>query len=211
MRAAAFIRYHSGDGFGHIGWAFDFDLPQASAGSVENHSGHLFTPATKMGFWSEFTGDPVAPMRQHKYDDLKYVDLPNGDPVLAYRTVLWIKNNGYRAWFRNCEDDVYDVLRAYGVTDLAPPSLIWFPKTWFRRFRGTLAHVADFKWQASNGDTSGHAEAPTCHPEHVEGRLSLSKADVETLTPWQPTWRRPWHIDAHLFRLDKFYRHRPPN
>jgi len=233
MRAAAFIRYHSGDGFGHIGWAFDFDPPQANAGSVENHSGHLFTPATKMGFWSEFTSDPVVPMRQHKYDDLKYVDLPNGDPVLAYRTVLWIKNNGYRAWFRNCEDDVYDVLRAYGVTDLAPPSLIWFPKTWFRRFRGKLAHVTDFKWQPSHGDAStghaetstGHAEtstchadastchadASTCHPEPVEGRLSPSKADIETLTPWQPTWRRPWHIDAHLFRLDKFHRHRPPN
>jgi hypothetical protein len=37
MRAAAFIRYHSGDGFGHIRWAFDFDPPQANAGSVESH------------------------------------------------------------------------------------------------------------------------------------------------------------------------------
>ncbi len=197
MRAAAFIRYHSGDGFGHIGWAFDFDPTHANAGSVENHSGQLFTPATKMGFWSEFTSDPVGPVRQYKYDDLKYVDLPNGDPVLAYRTVLWIKNNGYRAWFRNCEDDAYDVLRAYGVTDLAPPSLIWFPKTWFKRFRGILAHVTDFKWQAS------HAEASK-HPE-------VSRATLEQLTPWQPTWRRPWHIDAHLFRLDKFHLHRPPN
>jgi hypothetical protein len=184
MQAAAFIRYHSGKGFGHVGWAFDFDpsVPHANAGSVENHSGHFFTPATQMGFWTAFSPDPTEHMRKRQYDDVKYLDIPGGDPILAYRTVLWIKDNAYRAWLRNCEDDVYDVLRAFGVTDLTPPSRAWFPKTWFARFRGTLGHVADFKWHA--GDT----------PES-QGELSEG---LETLTPWHPTWRQPLHLDFHL-------------
>jgi hypothetical protein len=194
MRAAAFIRYRSGEGFGHVGWAFDFDPPHANAGSVENHTGRWFSTASEMGFWSEFSSDPVELMRRRQYDDVKYLDLPNSDPVLAYRTVLWIRKNGYRAWLRNCEDDVYDVLRAFGVQNLTPPSLCWFPKSWFRRFRGTLAPVAHFGWT------------------HVKPSSSAPLPDPgDTLTPWQPTWRRPWHIDFHTLKFWRLMRHRPSN
>src|SRR5579884_3841238 len=124
MRAAVFIRYHSGDGFGHVAWAFDVGDGLVSAGSVENHSGHLFTPATKMGFWNDCVADPVAAMRRCGYNDLKWLDVPNANPELAYRTVLWIEQEAYKALHRNCEDDVYDVLRAYGVEGLALPSII---------------------------------------------------------------------------------------
>ncbi len=122
MRAAAFVRYHSGDGFGHVGWAFNVGDGVANAGSVENHSGHLFSPSKDMGFWSQFMRDPATAMRSREYDDVKSVDVANADPVLAYRTTLWIQQTGYRAIFRNCEDNVYDVLRAYGVPNLTPPS-----------------------------------------------------------------------------------------
>jgi hypothetical protein len=176
-----------------VGWAFDIDETCVNAGSVENHSGHIFSPSADMGFWSKFTDDPTPHMRAQKYDDVKYLDVPNADPVLAYRTVLWIKTAGYRAIFRNCEDDVYDVLRAYGITGLTPPSLLWFPKSWFKRFRGDLAHVSEFAWP-----TDAH-----CHGEPTEPLPSMSRLD--TLTPWQPTWRRPWHPDFHALKLNRFF------
>lgn len=187
MRAAAFIRYQGAHGLGHVGWAFDFNPPHANAGSVENHSGHFFTPAKEMGFWTDIGPDPVAHMRELGYDDVKYIDIPNGDPILAYRTVLWIQENAYRAWLRNCEDDVYDVLRAFGVDNLTPPSIVWFPNTWFQRFRGQLAHVAEFQW---NGATTGNP-SPALQQQ------------LEGLTPWHPTWRRPWHLESVFFQLGK--------
>ena len=186
MRASSFIRYHSGDGFGHVGWAFDMDDGTVNTGSVENHSGHLFTPAAKMGFWDGCFADPVAPMREHGYDDLKWLEVEDADPVLAYRTVRWIEHEAYKAVHRNCEDDVYDVLRAFGVGDLALPSLVWFPKSWFRRFRGTLAHVESYTWpQPLDG-----ARGPSI-PHHDNGAEE----------PWQPTWRRPWHPDFHALHF----------
>ncbi len=138
-----------------------------------------------MGFWTTFSADPTQDMRKRSYDDVKYMEVPNADPVLAYRTVLWIKHNGYRAFLRNCEDDVYDVLRAYGITDLTPPSLVWFPKSWFRRFRGSIAHVSDFSWSQPAQTTLAEAAMP---PD---------------LQPWHPTWRRAWHFDFHLFNFKR--------
>ncbi|HEY9180534.1 MAG TPA: hypothetical protein VIO32_07425 [Candidatus Baltobacteraceae bacterium] len=185
MRAAVFIRYHSGDGFGHVAWAFETGDGRVDAGSVENHSGHLFTPASKMGFWNGMFDDPVAPMRAHGYDDLKWIDVPDADPLLAYRTVLWIEHEAYKALHRNCEDDAYDVLRAFGVKDLAPPSFMWFPKSWFRRFRGTLEHADTYRW--------GSAPRSMPHDDNDDGDQ----------TPWQPTWRRPLHADFHALHLER--------
>lgn len=133
-------------------------------------------------------------MRKRSYDDVKVLDVPQPDPELAYRTVLWIRTMGYRAFTRNCEDDVYDVLRAYGVCDLTPPSFVWFPKSWFKRFRGQLHHVADFSWSET---------------EPAANEVS-SPAPPGDLTPWHPTWRRPWHPDSHLFLWRRLAR-RPSN
>lgn len=180
MRAAVFVRYHSGDGFGHVGWAFDTSY-SVDAGSVENHSGHIFTPATQMGFWNDCFDDPVAQMCERGYDDLKWVEVENANPVLAYRTVLWIKHEAYKVLHRNCEDDVYDVLRAYGVTDLPSPTLLWFPKSWFKRFHGALEHLHQFEWDAA--------------------RVEHGRSMPHDVTAWRPTWRRPWHADFHALKL----------
>jgi hypothetical protein len=149
-----------------------------NAGSVENHSGHIFTPASKMGFWDGCFADPTAAMADHGYDDLKWIVVENADPVLAYRTVRWIEREAYKALHRNCEDDVYDVLRAFGARDLVLPSLVWFPKSWFRRLRGTLEHVREYSWPQARLDV-------------------VRSTHHDTLEPWQPTWRRPWHSDFH--------------
>lgn len=177
------MRYHSGDGFGHVGWAFDMG-DGVDAGSVENHSGHLFTPAGDMGFWNGRFSDPVAEMRKRGYNDLKWVEVENADPVLAYRTVLWIEREAYKVLHRNCEDDVYDVLRAFGLENLPAPTLIWFPKSWFKRFRGALEHLPEFAWP---------------RPRYL-GRVSIPAHDT-SVRPWRPTWRRPWHRHFHALKL----------
>jgi hypothetical protein len=188
MRAAAFVRYHSGDGFGHLGWAFDWSARSVNAGAVENHSGGLETPAADMGFWSDFFADPMPRMREHRYDDLKYVDIDDADPVRAYRVVLWVKTQPFRALHRNCLDDTYDVLRAFGLQHLDPPSHDLFPKEWFARFQATQAHVAAFQWRdGANASTAASDGEP----------------DTRSLQPLCPPWRRPWHPDFHLLNVRK--------
>lgn len=183
MRAAVFVRYHSGDGFGHVGWAFETG-DSVDAGSVENHSGHIFTPATEMGFWNGCFSDPVAEMRRRGYNDLKWAEVENADPLRAYRTVAWIKHEAYKALHRNCEDDVYDVLRAYGVQNLTAPTLIWFPKSWFKRFHGALEHLPEFAW-----------------PRRPREAARASLPAIDAAEPWRPTWRRPWHPHFHALKL----------
>jgi hypothetical protein len=189
MRAAVYVRYHSGDGFGHVGWAFDWSPQLVGAGAVENHSGAFDTPAARMGFWSSFMPDPTPRMRELLYDDVKYVDLYEARPVKAYRVVLWIRTQPFRAVHRNCLDDTYDVLRAYGVRHLDPPSRDLIPKEWFKRFPGTLAHVSDFHWR------------------DVTHSQSVAEHTGPQLTPLCPSWRRPWHPKFHLLNLQKLFVH----
>jgi hypothetical protein len=190
MRAAAFVRYHSGDGFGHLGWAFDWSPDRVNAGAVENHSGGLETPAANMGFWTDFYSDPMPRMREHRYDDLKYVEIDDADPVQAYRVVQWIRTQPFRAVHRNCLDDTYDVLRAFGVEHLDPPSHDLFPKEWFARFHGTLAHVSDFEWT---------------HDACFD-KLSMTE-NPESVQPLRPPWRHPWHPEFHLLNVRKLLVH----
>ncbi len=189
-RAAVFVRYRSGDGAGHVGWAFDYDPPpRVDAGAVENHSGGIHSDASRMGFWTELSADPVACMRKNQYDDLKFVDVDDADPVCAYETVLWIGKHAYTAILRNCLDDAYDVLRAFGVPDLEPPSHDWFPKNWFAHFRGTQRPVANFDWNEGRTEGSSGSEAPP---------------DPDSLEPTTPDWRNPLSAVFSLFRLELF-------
>ncbi|HZT12942.1 MAG TPA: hypothetical protein VFA29_09065 [Candidatus Baltobacteraceae bacterium] len=183
MRASVFVRHHSGDEMGHVGWAFESGDGRVHAGSVENHSGHFFSPSQGDGFWSAVTADPLPLMLRRQYDELKWVDVQAPDPVAAARVVLWIKEQAYRAAFRNCEDDVYDVLRAYGVRDLPAPAWHWLPNRWFQLFRGEQAPIAQFKW-------------PVTGP-----RDSAPAVDPHELTPLRPPWRRPLRVEFHLFNI----------
>lgn len=185
MKAAVFVRYHSGDGAGHVGWAFEAGGGCSMAGSVENHSGHMFTPAKDMGYWQLRCENPREPMSRRAYDDVKVVEVPRPNALAAYRTMLWIKHEAYRVIHRNCEDDVYDVLRAYGARRLPPPLMHWLPKGWFHAMRGSKAAVADLEWIA-------HPGAPEALPQ-----------DLDAARPWCPPWRRPWHPHFHLLKIQK--------
>ena len=187
-RAAVFVRYHSGDGAGHVGWAFEYEPPELiDAGSVENHSGGIHEDASHMGFWTDLSSDPVVCMRRKSYDDVKYVDVDDPDPVSAYETVLWIEKHAYTAILRNCLDDVYDVLRAYGVAGLEPPSHDWFPKNWFTHFNGAQRPVSEFDWHEGRTEQAGETQT---FPE------------PDSLEPKAPDWRNPLSAVFSLFRLE---------
>lgn len=183
------MRYHSGDELGHVGWAFDVGDGRVNAGSVENHSGHVFSPSTDDGFWTAIVDHPARPMRERTYDDVKYCDLPDDacDPVRAYRVVLWIKTQAYRAALRNCEDDVYDVLRAYGVRNLPAPVLHWLPNRWFTVFDGVCVPVGELNWD----------------PKSTRASTPADPVAIEDLTPLRPPWRHPLRIEFHLFHVAK--------
>lgn len=188
MRAAAFVRYEAGNGAGHVAWAFEVEGPYAICGSVENHSGHMFTPATEMGYWDVLGTNPLREMRERSYDDLKWIDVERPNPLAAYCTMLWIKSQAYYAVHRNCEDDVYDVLRSYGAKPLPPPLLHWFPKGWFRALSGAMTSISD-----DNSNVMASVVEP---PAKILKQLLKAK-------PKRPSWRRPWHPHFHLLKFQK--------
>jgi hypothetical protein len=135
-RAAAFVRCEGADGSGHLGWAFDLDSGETYCGSVENPQGLPSCDPADMVFWNQESPAPVALMaaRRPAYESLKYVDLAAGNSLDAQSTIAWIATQPYCLFGRNCMDDVYDVLRSYGVPNLPPPVLHWFPNNWFAGF-----------------------------------------------------------------------------
>lgn len=193
MRAYAFVRYNSGDGAGHVGWGFELPDGRVCVGSVENHSGHLFTPAGDMGFWCEPHYDFAVRMLHGRYDDLRHFEVPHGNYTDAYRVTRWIKESAYRAATRNCEDDVYDVLRMYGVQDLEAPFFNWFPRWWFSRLRGAKLPLAQALHLQCHGEISNRDAGIEASPLR----------ELQALPPLKPLWRRPFHTAANLLTLAK--------
>jgi hypothetical protein len=178
-------------GAGHVGWGFDFDLVDADCGSVENPRGTPSSDPASMGFWDSDSDNPVPLMLLRAYDDAKYVDLLRAEPARAYEIVLWVSQQSYSVIGRNCLDDVYDVLRAYGVQNLPPPSHNWLPTEWFWMYTDSqFTHLASFVW----------SDRPL-----TDLMLDLSPRNsvIKQLVPTAPKWRVPgtqeWHdLQAQL-------------
>jgi len=181
MRAAAFVRYTGASGLGHVGWCFDFSDAAVNAGSVENPAGTPTAPATSMGYWDDFVANPIPTMAAKGYVSLKYINLKRANPVGAYRVAKWIGTQPYALIGRNCLDDAYDVLRAYGIPELAPPSDDLLPNAWFDLLAAALEAVQGFSWTRSA----------------VQGFRERVGRAMATFAPLKvPTWRRPGHKDA---------------
>lgn len=187
MRAYVFVRYHSGDGAGHVGWGFETADGRVCCGSVENHSGHLFTPASAMGFWCVQTHAHAHEFLTRGYDDVCTYEVASPDDAAASAVTRWIEHSAYRAIARNCEDDVYDVLRTYGVNDLEPPFFNWFPRLWFTRLTGRKTSIASM---------------PHLHPADAP----LEQSGAPELPPLRPPWRAPLHPRFHRLHLAKTLR-----
>jgi hypothetical protein len=189
MKAAAFVRYNGADGMGHVGWAFDMDAAVAGCGGVEDPKGLPSADPLEMGFWVQSAPDPVAVMGSHPppYDALKVVDIAAGDAQAAHDTVLWVSKQPYALFGRNCMDDVYDVLRAFGVPNLPPPAWHWTPNNWFATFAAALEPIT-YPWRAGAVPTLA---PPAAAPAAFAAVVAAAGAPVT------PSWRVPnspeWH------------------
>lgn len=145
-RAIVFIRRTAADGFGHIAWAFEWMNGWFNTGSVENIVMKPFTNPEEMGFWSTHTLDPVATMQNQKYpyDEYKIFLVPQPRPKDAWETVIWESQEPYSVVHHNCCDVVYDILRAYGCTELIDPAKEYVPNDWYDALPGTSYTIEEY-------------------------------------------------------------------
>ncbi|MGZ6277604.1 MAG: HdeD family acid-resistance protein [Ktedonobacteraceae bacterium] len=132
-RAIVFVRHIGANGLGHIGWAFEWNNGWFNAGSVENSAGKAFAKPDDMGFWTAHTLDPIGAMQKQAltYDEYKVYYVTEPRPKDAWKTVIWESRQPYSVLRHNCNDVAYDVLRAYGVTELLDPVEGLVPNDWF--------------------------------------------------------------------------------
>jgi uncharacterized membrane protein HdeD (DUF308 family) len=144
-RAIVFVRRPGANGLGHIAWAFEWHNGWFNAGSVENATGKPYARPEEMGFWAMHTLNPIAAMQKQSstYDEYKifYVSLPH--PKEAWRTVVWESRQPYFALRHNCNDAAYDVLRAYGATELLDPAQEHVPNDWYDALPGRSYTIAE--------------------------------------------------------------------
>ena len=132
-RAIVFVRHPGANGLGHIGWAFEWNNGWFNAGSVENQAGKPFVKPQDMGFWSVHTLDPIGAMQKQAitYDEYKVFYVTQPRPKDAWKTVIWESRQPYSVFRHNCNDVAYDILRAYGVTELLDPVEGLVPNDWY--------------------------------------------------------------------------------
>jgi uncharacterized membrane protein HdeD (DUF308 family) len=132
-RAIVFVRHPGANGLGHIGWAFEWNNGWFNAGSVENQAGKPFVKPQDMGFWTAHTLDPIGAMQKQAitYDEYKVYYVTEPRPKDAWKTVIWESRQPYSVLRHNCNDVAYDILRAYGVTELLDPVEGLVPNDWY--------------------------------------------------------------------------------
>lgn len=176
MRAGAFVRRSGADGLGHLGWCFQYVDGTFCDGAVENPSGTPVSPPGQTGFWSQRVSDPVAPMQLEKYDAFKMFEIQGGDSNDADKTVAWVEQQPYLVIFRNCMDDTYDVLRAYGITGLPLPCLDIIPNDWFDALNAVSQPISNQQLLAAG----------------LLPRSSLKpSSQIVNVQPQAPPWRTP--------------------
>jgi uncharacterized membrane protein HdeD (DUF308 family) len=137
-RAIVFVRHPGANGLGHIGWAFEWNNGWFNAGSVENKERKPFAQPQEMGFWSAHTLDPIGVMQKQPvpYDEYKIFYVKQPCPKGAWMTVIWESREPYVILRHNCVDVAYDILRAYGATDLLDPAEEVVPNDWYDALPG---------------------------------------------------------------------------
>ncbi len=144
-RAIVFVRRMGATGLGHIAWAFEWHNGWFNAGSVENATNKPYARPEEMGFWAMHTLDPIATMqkRSSTYDEYKLFYVSQPRPKEAWRTAVWESRQPYVALRHNCNDVAYDVLRAYGTTELLDPAQEHVPNDWFDALPGRSYTIAE--------------------------------------------------------------------
>jgi len=186
---------------GHIGWAFEWNNGWFNAGSVENQAGKPFVKPQDMGFWSVHTLDPIGAMQKQAitYDEYKVYFVTQPLPKDAWKTVIWESRQSYSVLRHNCNDVAYDILRAYGVTELLDPVEGLVPNDWY---------------DAQAGPSYIIQESPIIpiHLHLMSKRELVMKEIMLTIPPYiqgtPPPWRvNGWRVWYELnYTLDKMVR-----
>ncbi len=200
-RAIVFVRHPGANGLGHIGWAFEWNNGWFNAGSVENQAGKPFVKPQDMGFWSVHTLDPIGAMQKQAitYDEYKVYFVTQPRPKDAWKTVIWESRQSYSVLRHNCNDVAYDILRAYGVTELLDPVEGLVPNDWY---------------DAQAGPSYIIQESPIIpiHLHLMSKRELVMKEIMLTIPPYiqgtPPPWRvNGWRVWYELnYTLDKMVR-----
>jgi len=201
-RAIVFVRHPGANGLGHIGWAFEWNNGWFNAGSVENQAGKPFVKPQDMGFWSVHTLDPIGAMQKQAitYDEYKVFYVTQPRPKDAWKTVIWESRQSYSVLRHNCNDVAYDILRAYGVTELFDPVEGLVPNDWY---------------DAQSGPSYIIQETPMIpiHLHLMSKRELVIKEIMLTIPPHiqgtPPSWRvNGWRAWYELnYTLDKMVRY----
>jgi hypothetical protein len=184
FNAAAFVRQSGAFGLGHVGWAFAVNASTFDDGSVENPAGTPYTPPSQDGFWEcEVSAVAfVGPFVLRGYDHYKTLTAPKPDPACALQVVNWISTQPYVVIGQNCMDDVYDVLRAFGVPDLPVPAFEVIPNWWFDALPGNPVPVSKEPgaWLYGPNGPANEPAVPRIGPRPSIGHPSFP-----------PPWRTP--------------------
>ncbi len=142
-----------------------------------------------MGFWTAHTLNPVATMQKQNstYDEFKLFYVMRPRPKEAWRTVVWESRQPYFGLRHNCNDVAYDVLRAYGTSELLDPAQEHVPNDWYDALPGCSYTIAE------------HAVIPL-HLRRMSQRelatreilLTIPTRIEGTAPPWRMRGGRAW-------------------
>lgn len=141
------------------------------------------------------TPDPIATMqqREYPYDEYKLFFVPEPQPKLAWKTVIWESQQPYSFVHHNCSGVAFEILRTYGCTQLLDPAKEFVPNDWYDALPGTSYPIAAYpaialsrRKQLRHHIAAG--EIALVIPSHVKGS--------------PPSWLKPrWRAWEELMLL----------
>jgi uncharacterized membrane protein HdeD (DUF308 family) len=188
-RAIVFVRRPGANGLGHIGWGFEWRNGWFYVGSVENTGSKPFAKPEDMGFWCMQTLEPIATMqhREYPYDEYKLFFVAQPHPKGAWKTLIWESQEPYSFVHHNCCDVAYEVLRAYGCTEVLDPATEYIPNDWYDALAGPSYTIEE------------HPALPVSR--YTPSRREIARREVAVVIPSRmkgssPPWCmqgwRPW-------------------
>lgn len=193
LEAAVFVRHAGAYGAGHIAWGWQWAPWEPKyrnhwvIGSVEDFAGMPVQSHEEMDYWSVIVKHPAEAIKRYGYDEYKVLKVPNADPDAALRVQAWVEAEAYRVLGRNCMDDCYDILRAYGAT-LPPPVYHWLPNHWYNHVAGKR-HTIHYYLHKPVPEKSWAKKVPPPLPWQEKG-VSLDDLDQIIPNPPTPPWRK---------------------
>lgn len=165
-------RIGGADGFGHVGWAYQRIDGTWMCGATENPGGHIGGTGDAKGFWALVYSSADVPRvfgvprmlpagECPPYDNYKVIRTDVCNASEAWSKACWCRDRPFAVPNRDCLDDTYDILTAYGVTSLPLP-IIAEPNLWFDLIpsRAIAVPCAAAPLPPGSAQTPGEGSAP---------------------------------------------------